>query len=277
MRQFQWGTIIQNIPYCKYFYTIQGGGSEWGYYYHIYASQDGQFHVCEDLEYARDQFWQENSDMNDDQVRKLITTTPVKIFTQLNDVIEYLNDFGDNDLETLTQTITQDYNNLDKTNFNNVDSIYEENEKEKIHSSIIEYSLLKRCEIDEFFQDDECVHSITEDALNLINKELDKIFFILAGYHNVFEMVNSLKPFFRDHHLLKDLKSNIALKCSNVRSNFELYQEIFVEIVETLIKQMYIQEMKNLSINLDNINEFFDSVYQENIELVNWMEVAINK
>ena len=141
-------------------------------------------------------------------------------------------------------------------------STYLELENQNINKSLISYDVLTPFEIKEYMTDENPSIEINEENLNKINNILDSIYSKLSGYRNVFVMTQVLEKYFlEDSSLILDIKANIVgkLNSSFERSGFELYDEIFNEIVTTLINQMFLEQMENYISGDDIIRKTFDT------------------
>jgi len=152
--------------------------------------------------------------------------------------------------------------------------LYTKLEKENIDKPMIEYSLLTEEEIKDYLTDREDAKNFTIDnaSLKRLNFILKIIFDKLVTCENVFVMTQFLtKHFGNKSTLVNNTKSNIAAKSiprTTHRTAFELYNEIFGEIVETEIKQMFISKMKSyLNINVDDIEELIETAFKNNTGL----------
>lgn len=114
------------------------------------------------------------------------------------------------------------------------------------YDSMFDYSLLSSNEIKE-----STGREIDQDTLHEINEILDIIFNKLSSFKNVFVMTQFLQKYFdKNSTIILNVKSNIVAKNdprTTGRNSFELYREIFNEIVVSDIKDMIMKNIKNIN------------------------------
>jgi len=90
-RGFNWGEILPNVPNGNYLRHYQGGNSGWGYYHHVFMIKENnkiKFQVHIDLEWYRDQEYQDNG-LTFEEAKK-IEVAPFKTFENFDLLSEYI-------------------------------------------------------------------------------------------------------------------------------------------------------------------------------------------